>query len=58
MPESAIEEYRVTTEPYYLAVGREVELINGRSRRKTSGDSQGPDWLRQDSLRGTHGVAT
>ena len=27
MPESAIEEYRVVTEPYYLAVGREVELF-------------------------------
>src|SRR5215207_639465 len=27
MPESAIEEYRVATEPYYLPVGREVELF-------------------------------
>jgi len=27
MPESAIQEYRVATEPYYLPVGREVELF-------------------------------
>src|SRR6476469_10198138 len=27
MPESAIQDYRVATEPYYLAVGREVELF-------------------------------
>src|ERR687891_3009233 len=27
MPESAIQEYRVTNEPYYLPVGREVELF-------------------------------
>src|SRR5260370_17002808 len=27
MPESAIEEYRVAQEPYYLPVGREVELF-------------------------------
>src|SRR5215217_6082550 len=27
MPESAIQDYRVATEPYYLPVGREVELF-------------------------------
>jgi nitric oxide reductase NorQ protein len=27
MPESAIQEYRVATEPYYLPVGREIELF-------------------------------
>ena len=27
MPESAIQDYRVTNEPYYLPVGREVELF-------------------------------
>jgi nitric oxide reductase NorQ protein len=27
MSESAIQEYRVATEPYYLPVGREIELF-------------------------------
>src|SRR5687767_12810400 len=27
MPESAIQDYRVATEPYYLPVGREIELF-------------------------------
>ena len=27
MPESAIEEYRVATEPYYLPIGRETDLF-------------------------------
>src|SRR5438105_11968655 len=27
MPESAIQDYRITSEPYYLPVGREVELF-------------------------------
>src|SRR3977135_4056773 len=27
MPESAIEEYRVAQEPYYLPIGREVDLF-------------------------------
>src|SRR5262245_55495868 len=27
MPESAIQDYRVATEPYYLAIGREIQLF-------------------------------
>ncbi len=27
MPESAIEEYRVSAEPYYLPIGRETDLF-------------------------------
>ena len=42
MPESAIEEYRVATEPYYLPVGREVELFEAAHSAKLPVILKGP----------------
>src|SRR5918996_4802867 len=42
MPESAIQEYRVTNEPYYLPVGREVELFEAAHSAKLPVILKGP----------------
>ena len=42
MPESAIQEYRVATEPYYLPVGREVELFEAAHSAKLPVILKGP----------------
>ena len=39
MPESAIQEYRVANEPYYLPVGREIELFEAAHSARLAGDS-------------------
>ena len=42
MPERAIEEYVVTDEPFYLAVGREVELFEAASSARLPVMLKGP----------------
>ncbi len=42
MPESAIQDYRVATEPYYLPVGREVELFEAAHSAKLPVILKGP----------------
>ena len=56
--EFAIEEFLVRSEPYYRAVGDELELFEAAYEQHIPVLLKGPHRLRQDSLRGVHGLET
>ncbi len=47
--ELAVEKYKVVNEPFYLPVGKEIELFEAAYAR-ISRDAKGPDGLREDAV--------